>query len=213
LNAGADHGNVGFAFLSSPLAHDWIVSEPVPAAPALIFLASLALRLLLLSPHSIKSGAPIILTEVEELTMKTVRDIIKGRKEVYSISNQATVAEAARYLKDRSIRASGVCNLSGKVVGVVSQSDISDKVVAENYRPSDIRVQAIASTNLIKIEPESDYAAAMQLMADRGVYHLVVEDSEGVFLGLISIRDCIAISVEEEKERADIYKSYAFPTY
>ena len=62
---------------------------------------------------------------------KTVRDIIKDRKEVYCISNQTTVAEAARFLKDRGIRATGVCNLSGKIVGVVSQSDISDKVVAE----------------------------------------------------------------------------------
>ncbi|HSF22771.1 MAG TPA: CBS domain-containing protein, partial [Blastocatellia bacterium] len=65
---------------------------------------------------------------------KTVQDIIKNRKEVYSISNQTTVAEAARYLKDRGIRAAGVRNVSGKIVGVVSQSDISDKVVAENYR-------------------------------------------------------------------------------
>jgi len=58
---------------------------------------------------------------------KTVRDIIKDRKEVYCISNQTTAAEAARFLKDHGIRAAGVCNLSGKVVGVDSQSDISDK--------------------------------------------------------------------------------------
>ena len=49
---------------------------------------------------------------------KTVRDIIKDRKEVYCLSNQTTVAEAARFLKDRGIRATGVCNLSGKIVGV-----------------------------------------------------------------------------------------------
>ena len=63
---------------------------------------------------------------------KTVHDIIKDRNEVYCISNQMTAAEAARYLKDRGIRATGVCDLSGKIVGVVSQSDISDKVAAEN---------------------------------------------------------------------------------
>jgi CBS domain-containing protein len=144
---------------------------------------------------------------------KTVRDIIKDRKEIYSISNQATVAEAARYLKDRAIRAAGVCNLTGKVVGVVSQSDISDKVVAENYRPAEVRVQAIASTNLIKVIPDADFNEAMQVMLEKGVYHLVVEDDAGRFLGLISIRDCIALSVEEEKERAEMYRSYAFPTY
>ncbi|HWP42860.1 MAG TPA: CBS domain-containing protein [Blastocatellia bacterium] len=144
---------------------------------------------------------------------KTVLDIIKDRKEIYCISNQATVAEAARYLKDRAVRAAGVCNLSGKIVGVVSQSDISDKVVAENYRPAEVKVQAIASTNLVKIAPDADFNTAMQRMLENGVYHLVVEDETGRFLGLISIRDCIALSVEEEKERAEMYKSYAFPNY
>lgn len=144
---------------------------------------------------------------------KIVQDVISNRKEIYSISNQMTAAEAARYLRDRSIRATGVCNLSGKITGVLSQSDISDKVAAENYRPSDIRVQDIASTNLIKITPEATITTAKQIIHDNGVYHLVVEDANGKYLGLISIRDCIAISVDEEKERADLYQEYAFPHY
>ena len=144
---------------------------------------------------------------------KTVRDVINGRSEIYCISNQATVAEAARYLKDRGIRAAGVCNLSGKIVGVVSQSDISDKVVAENYRPADVMVQAIASETLIKVLPELECRAAMQIMHGNGVYHLIVEDAEANFLGMISMRDCITMAAEDEKERAEFYKSYAFPNY
>jgi CBS domain-containing protein len=144
---------------------------------------------------------------------KTVRDIIKDRKEVYCISNQTTAAEAARYLKDRGIRATGVCNLSGKIVGVVSQSDISDKVVAENYRPSEVGVLTIASTNLIKVTPETDVSSAMQIMQDSKVYHLIVEDESGKFSGMVSMRDCNVMKAEEEKERAEMLKDYAFPNY
>ena len=144
---------------------------------------------------------------------KTVRDIIKDRKEVYCISNQTTVAEAARFLKDRGIRATGVCNLSGKIVGVVSQSDISDKVVAENYRPSEVSVQSISSTNLIKVTPGTEISAAVDIMLKNGVYHLIVEDEVGGFLGMVSLRDCNAMKVEEEKERAEMLKEYAFPNY
>lgn len=144
---------------------------------------------------------------------KTVRDIIKDRKEVYSISNQTTVAEAARFLKDRGIRATGVSNLSGKIIGVVSQSDISDKVVAENFRPSEVNVQSIASTNLIKVTPDTEVSAAMQIMQENAVYHLIVEDASGKFSGMVSMRDCNAMKAEEEKERAEIYKDYAFPNY
>lgn len=144
---------------------------------------------------------------------KTVRNIIENRKQVYCISNQATVAEAARFLKDRKIRAVGVCNLSGKVVGVISQSDISDKIVAENYRPSDVLVQAVASDKLVKIELDAECRAALQLMHEKGMYHLVVEDESGEFLGMISVRDCIAMIADEERERADMYENYAFPRY
>jgi predicted transcriptional regulator len=144
---------------------------------------------------------------------KMVRDVIRNRKEVYSISNQATVAEAARYLKDRHIRAAGVCNLSGKVIGVISQSDISDKVVAENYRPSEVMVQAVSSQNLVKIDAESSCQEAACIMNDKGIYHLVVEDAGGTFLGMISLRDCTMMRAEEESERADMLKDYAFPRY
>lgn len=144
---------------------------------------------------------------------KTVRDIIKDRQEVYCISNQTTAAEAARFLKDRGIRATGVCNLSGKIVGVVSQSDISDKVVAENFRPSDVSVQSIASANLIKVTSDTHIDAALEVLQKNGVYHLIVEDADGAFLGMVSMRDCVVMKGEEEKERAEMLKDYAFPSY
>ena len=143
---------------------------------------------------------------------KTVRDIIKDRKEVYCISNQTTAAEAARFLKDRGIRATGVCNLSGRIVGVVSQSDISDKVVAENFRPSEVNVQSISSTNLIKVTSDTEIERALEVLQRAGVYHLIVED-DGKFQGMVSMRDCVSMKGEEEKERAEMLKDYAFPSY
>src|SRR5262249_38908907 len=144
---------------------------------------------------------------------KMVRDVISNRKEVYCVSNQATVAEAARYLKDRHIRAAGVCDLSGTVIGVISQSDISDKVVAENYRPSDVMVHAVTSQNRVKIVTEVRCREAARIMNDNGIYHLVVEDTDGKFLGMISLRDCTMMRAEEESERAEMLKDYAFPRY
>jgi len=144
---------------------------------------------------------------------RTVREIVNNRNQVYSISNQANVAEAARYLKDHGIRAAGVCNLSGTVIGVLSQSDISDKVAAENYRPSEVKVQAIASTNLVKVTPEATCQEAARTMNVKGIYHLIVEERDGTFLGMISLRDCTTARADDERERAEMYRQYAFPQY
>ena len=61
-----------------------------------------------------------------------VLDLVKSRQGIYSIQEDATVHDAARYLRDHGVRSVGVLDANGHLVGVVSQSDIADKVAAEN---------------------------------------------------------------------------------
>ena len=49
-----------------------------------------------------------------------VSDLIAGRQEVFSIADDTTVHDAARYLREKQVRAVGVCSQKGKLVGVVS---------------------------------------------------------------------------------------------
>jgi len=74
-----------------------------------------------------------------------VADLIKHRSEVFSVTEETTVHDAARYLRDRKVRSAGVLGRDGRVVGVVSQSDISDRVAAENKCPAWMRVTEIMS--------------------------------------------------------------------
>ena len=68
-----------------------------------------------------------------------VADLISSRREVYSITEDTTVHDAARYLRDRQVRSVGVCDKQGVLLGVVSQSDVSDKVAAENKCPAEAK--------------------------------------------------------------------------
>ncbi len=60
-----------------------------------------------------------------------VSELIGTRKEVFAISEDINVMEAAKYLREKEVRSVGVLDRAGNLVGVVSQSDISDKVAAE----------------------------------------------------------------------------------
>ena len=64
----------------------------------------------------------------------TVADLIGVRREVYAVRDDFSVEQAARYLRDMHVRAAGVLDEHDDLVGVVSQSDIADKVAA---RPAD----------------------------------------------------------------------------
>ena len=63
----------------------------------------------------------------------TVMDLIGSRSDVFSIRDDVTVHDAARYLRERQVRSVGVLDANGTLVGVVSQSDVSDKVQRPQY--------------------------------------------------------------------------------
>ena len=140
-----------------------------------------------------------------------VADLIQSRKEVYSIQDDATVHDVARYLRERGVRAVGVRDKSGKLVGVVSQSDISDKVAAENKPPAWMRVSEIMSTNLVTVPPATEIDECRLLMDKHGFFHLLIVDEKGEYRGMISVTDLLKVMVADQKARADMLESYIYP--
>src|SRR5258708_36148205 len=99
-----------------------------------------------------------------------VAAVIGGRKEVFSISEDTTVYDAARYLRDRQMRSVGVLDATGRLAGVGSQSDISDKVAAENKCPAWMRVTEIMTKELITVTPDMALDECLRLMETNGIY-------------------------------------------
>lgn len=140
-----------------------------------------------------------------------VADLIKSRKEVFSIPEDATVHDAARYLRDHQVRAVGVTDKSGKLQGVVSQSDVSDKVAAENKCPAWMRVTEIMTKDLITVSPDVPLDECLRLMEKHGIYHLVVVDEKKGFHGMISVADLLQVIASDQKARADMLEAFIFP--
>jgi CBS domain-containing protein len=140
----------------------------------------------------------------------TVLDLIGSRAEVYSIPSDSTVHDAARYVRERQIRAVGVLDADGRLVGVVSQSDISDKVAAENKCPAWMRVTEIMSTGLVTVTPERPLTECLRLMEQHGIYHLLVVDEGGGYRGMLSVTDLLTVIASDEKARADMLEAFLF---
>ncbi len=139
-----------------------------------------------------------------------VANLIESRREIFSITDNTTVHEAARYLREKQVRAVGVRDGQGRLVGAVSQSDISDKVAAENKCPAWMRVSEIMSTDLITVSPQESLDECLRLMEKHGVYHLLVLDEKGGYQGMISVQDLLKVIASDEKARADMLESFLF---
>jgi CBS domain-containing protein len=139
-----------------------------------------------------------------------VLDLIGSRAEVYSIRDTATVHEAAQALRERQVRSMGVLDAGGSLVGVVSHSDVSDKVAAENKCPAWMHVSDIMSTGLVSVTPDQPIDACLRLMEQHGIYHLLVVDHGGAFRGMLSVSDLLKVIASDEKARADMLEAFVF---
>jgi CBS domain-containing protein len=141
-----------------------------------------------------------------------VSDLIGSRKEVYFITEETNVMKAAQYLREKQVRSVGVVDGAGKLTGVISQSDISDKVAAENRNPESMRVNEIMTRNLLTVTPEMSFEDSLRAMEQNGVYHLLVLDRENRYQGMLSVSDLLKVMAADNKERADMLESYMFPS-
>jgi CBS domain-containing protein len=120
--------------------------------------------------------------------------------------------KAAQYLREKQVRSVGVVDGAGKLTGVISQSDISDKVAAENRNPESMRVNEIMTRNLLTVTPEMSFEDSLRAMEQNGVYHLLVLDGENRYQGMLSVSDLLKVMAADNKERADMLESYMFPS-
>ena len=140
-----------------------------------------------------------------------VSELIGSRKEVFSVGEEMTVHLAAQYLREKQVRSAGVTDSMGKLVGVISQSDVSDKVAAENKCPAWMKVADIMTRQLVSVTPEMALEECLRLMEQHGIYHLLVVDERQVFHGMLSVTDLLKVIALDEKARADILEAFIFP--
>jgi CBS domain-containing protein len=104
-----------------------------------------------------------------------------------SIAPTASVLEASHTMHENKIR-SLLVEEGGEYIGVVTDHDISKKVVSENLAPEKVQVADVMNFPLIKIESQESMEKAAQVMRDHCTHHLVVTE-QGQMLGILSIVD------------------------
>jgi CBS domain-containing protein len=104
----------------------------------------------------------------------------------------ATVAEAARIMRDRSMGFLLVAGAEpGRAAGVLTDRDIAIRCCAENKRPDQVSVGDIASKEVLICDHNESIAAAEQLMTKAGKSRLVIVDEIGRAAGVLSLTDLL----------------------
>ena len=105
-----------------------------------------------------------------------------------SIDTDKSVAYAAKMMRDEDVGLAPIVEVN-RLVGTVTDRDITIRVVAEGKDPESTKVTDIASTKLVTVEPQQDLDEALQLMAKHQVRRLPVVEEGGRLVGVVAQAD------------------------
>ncbi|HEY2980157.1 MAG TPA: CBS domain-containing protein [Anaerolineales bacterium] len=125
----------------------------------------------------------------------TVRDWMS--KPVVVVDPDSSVSYAMTLMRRRSIHSVVVAvTESNPAYGILTTTDVRDKIVGGDRNPAETRVREIMSGPVIMAKPEWTLKECSQLMQEHRIHHLPVADKNGTLVGLISVTD-IFMAVEE----------------
>jgi CBS domain-containing protein len=120
--------------------------------------------------------------------MATVYDLVKDRR-VYSVDADKTVLEAARFMMEHSIGALPVLR-NGELVGIFSERDVMNRVVAVGRTPGTTKVAEVMTANPRGVDMNESIEECLFLMKEFGFRHLPIVSGKEL-KGLVSLRDLV----------------------
>jgi CBS domain-containing protein len=137
---------------------------------------------------------------------KIVPNVV-ARKKVVTVVVEDTAFQAAKLMADNHIAALVVVDGEGKIIGIVTERDMTQRIIAAGLDGKTTPVKHIMTGNPDTLSPEDSAGDALELMQTRNYRHLPVTE-DGKCIAVVSIRD-LYVSVKEALEE-DIRETEAF---
>lgn len=130
----------------------------------------------------------VTLTKIMEKTY-TIGEVMVS--DVVTASPKESVFDCAKKMRDNKISCLIITH-HDEIKGILTEQDISRRVVAENRIPEETIVSDIMSTKITSISPQKDLHEAITLMGTNEIKHLpVVKDKK--LVGIITSKDIVVL--------------------
>jgi signal-transduction protein with cAMP-binding, CBS, and nucleotidyltransferase domain len=134
-------------------------------------------------------------------TRVPIREVMKRKLTTTGI--EATVAKAAKAMCHDEVGSVIILD-HNKPIGIVTEEDIACKVVAYDLKPSKVHVNEIMSTPLITVSADKTAGDAARMMVKHKVRRLPIVDESQRVIGIVTVRDLLAVSNEENDLLMDL---------
>lgn len=129
-------------------------------------------------------------------TQRTLRDLMT--RKVQTIDPDATLDEAARLMREQDVGALPVCD-GDRILGVITDRDITVRAVAEGQDPKRTKVRLAMSASPIFCFDDEMIGVARDKMKQHQIRRLLVLSRDKRLVGVVSLGD---LALEDTTEHA-----------
>jgi CBS domain-containing protein len=126
------------------------------------------------------------------------------------IDPETTLQRAAELMDDLRVGLLPVCE-AGRLIGVVTDRDITVRGTAAGQRPGETKVADVMTSDLRWCFEDEDIADAERLMRDAQIRRLPVLDQNRKIVGVLSLGDLAAKGAPDVSETLDVISQPAQP--
>ena len=135
---------------------------------------------------------------------RTITSMIVRR--VATIDENKSILDMAILMTEEFIGSVVITNSSG-ISGLFTERELVMKVVGKRKDPETVKIKDVMSRDPIKVSPDDTASHCLNLMKEHRCRHLLVFEVDE-FVGIVSIRDMVALMIDEKEELIEQLKRY-----
>jgi CBS domain-containing protein len=137
-----------------------------------------------------------------------VRDIMTKNPE--TVTPGTFIGDVAMLMRDLDVGVVPVVR-DGRLLGVITDRDITIRVTASGLNPFEVTVQDFTSPNPISVSPDDDLERARELMSQHQIRRLLVTEDEKL-VGILSLGDLATKDRADDTETGQVLEDISEPT-
>jgi len=139
---------------------------------------------------------------------RIIPDVVK-RQTISSLKTENTAYEAATMMVKANIGAVVILDGKDRLIGIVTERDMTRRIVAKGLDPKQTRLADIMTKNPDTLAPDDSAVDALELMQARNYRHLPVVEG-GKCVGMVSVRDLYSAAKTSLEESIKETEAFVF---
>ena len=125
-----------------------------------------------------------------------VKDVMTGGVEC--IRPTESIAKAAERMRDLNVGALPVCGANDRLVGMITDRDITIRGTADGSQPEATTVDEVMTPHVVYCFDDQEISEAARLMREKQIRRLVVLNRDKRLVGIVSLGD-VAVDTHDEQ--------------